>query len=1154
MIATSLRDTITVRGRFHRSVQLARDWHEGSSLQEYLLTPTARDLAVQMLGSLSVPNGAKAWSITGPYGTGKSAFALFLTDTLAHQPPLHPDAPNVRQDAQFAAAPFLPVLLVGQRAPLVPNLLAALAQSIQAIDPALAQAIDSAAHNLDITDHEVVRLFEQAASAACDAGRGGLLIILDEFGKFLEHAALHPDQVDLLVLQHLAEAATRSAVPIVLITVLHSSFSEYLQGVDELQRTEWQKVQGRFVDVAFREPVEQVLKLIALALESHFPPELAAAYDRAIWEVVQAPALAEARRRLPIAELLLDCVPLHPLSALLLPPLFRSKLAQNERSLFAFLTSQEPFGLQQFLAESTCEGGEAPLCRIDRLYDYMTSALGTTTYLGDRAHRWAEIAHALDRLPITAPLLAAAVIKAVALLGLYGASVGLRPSADILELAFNDPRGVQEALEYLRQLSVLVYRRHQQAFALWEGSDVDLESRLEEARLNIGQRSLAQRLRDIVSDRATNDREPVGLRQLVARAHYIRTGTLRYFLVDVVDGTRQALHDALNLPLPPGNGQILYVLAGSLRDRADLMALAQELAVGDEPDRRLRIVAFPKPIRGLEEAVETIEAWTWVQKNTPALDGDPVARQEVRARLLYALDWLEATAGQILGLRGHQFDASASEWIHGGRIQPTRSAKEQLAWLSQLCDEVFCQAPPLHNELLNRERLSSAAAKARRNLLEAMLKHEGELNLGLIGYPPEVSMYRSLLLDGGFHRVTTQGCRFDSPRAPWQPLWQAIDDFLSTTHAGARPLPELIAVLRQPPFGLREGPIIVLLCAALLVRRRDVALYEDGVFIPELRIEVFERLTRVPGAFAIQSYALSPEQQASLSAFGQALRTLGLVVEDTEGSPLLSVVKPLVLFAVGLPAYTKSTRRLQPPEAVAVRDVLLRSSDPYTLVTMDLPAAAGLSTHPDGDTPVLAASLKECFIGLQEAYPRLLADIENELAVAFDLHSNSEEMAAQLQLRAAPLIGQAADRTLALFVREASQLKERDWREVLGRVVNNGLPPAQWHDADVTAFAARVRSLSHDFIRLEELSAEQRRSGASQILRIGLLDGQAQESREVVAITPARAAKVAALVDEIIRLLEDETDESDETRRVRLAALARVAARYLKPGKDMPND
>src|SRR5262249_57696812 len=65
-----------------------------------------------------------------------------------------------------------------------------------------------------------------------------------------------------------------------------------------------------------------------------------------------------------LQECLIACYPLHPLTAVVLGPLFR-QLAQNERSLFAFLASSEPFGFQEFLREGTIRTGPY---RLDRLF------------------------------------------------------------------------------------------------------------------------------------------------------------------------------------------------------------------------------------------------------------------------------------------------------------------------------------------------------------------------------------------------------------------------------------------------------------------------------------------------------------------------------------------------------------------------------------------------------------------------------------------------------------------------------------------------------------------------------------------------------------------------------------------------------------------
>src|SRR5205085_10117282 len=120
------------------------------------------------------------------------------------------------------------------------------------------------------------------------------------------------------------------------------------------RRAEWAKVQGRFEDVAFEERTEQLLRLLAHAIR-HEGEEagLKALRKHARIHAQEAVSLKLKAGSMPASELqhcLAASFPLHPLTAMILGPLFR-QLAQNERSLFAFLTSSEPFGFQEFLRE-----------------------------------------------------------------------------------------------------------------------------------------------------------------------------------------------------------------------------------------------------------------------------------------------------------------------------------------------------------------------------------------------------------------------------------------------------------------------------------------------------------------------------------------------------------------------------------------------------------------------------------------------------------------------------------------------------------------------------------------------------------------------------------------------------------------------------------
>ena len=1136
MTQAVLRDAVEVKGRFHRSVQLVRDWQRRGDLDGYLLSPAVRDLALRMVGEMSDPGGTRAWSITGPYGSGKSAFALFLADLLAHETPRHSSGLRLREEVSLAVPTMLPVLVVGQRAPMKPAILASLAEGLGDVAPSLASKTAEASRSGGVTDEQVVALVERANGAVREAGWDGLLMILDEFGKFLEYAALNTDAEDLFVMQHLAESAARDPKPNVLVSLLHTAFSEYLlPTADEARRAEWSKVQGRFADVAFSEPPEQLLRLVGSAVARRLPPEVEAAYLDLVEDALSSPALTEARRRLPLEELLPGCLPLDPVVALLMWPLFRSKLAQNERSLFAFLTSEEPFGFREFLNRAAFEDDHTPVYRVDHLYDYVTTALGSGAYRGSAARRWTEVEQALDRIGADAPASAHGVVKAIGLTSTYGAPVGLKASKETISLALGED-GVEEALSYLEQASIVVYRRYEGSYGLWEGSDVDLDARFEEAIERLDRGKPAERL-----GRA------VVLRPVVARAHYIQTGTLRYFDVDLIDGTEEALREALKGDVA-ADGRISFVLCRS-QDRAELMELGKALTRDVAADKRLRVLAFPDPMVGLEEALEEVEGWEWVEGNVAALQGDPVARRELRARREHAQQRLEEVAGRVLGLRGHRFDPDGSEWIQGGTSHRVASARGFSRWLSGLCGEVYHRAPDLQNELLNRERLSSAAAAARRNLLQAMLEHEDEPRLGIKGTPAEASMYEAMLAGGEFHsRGRGGGWQLGKPAVGWGPVWEAIEGFLNDAREGRRSVEDLFDLLKKPPFGLREGPLPVLLCAVFLANRDNVALYEDDVFVPEPRIELFERLLRVPEAFAVRRFALTEQGRGALEAVGQAVGVLQNQTHQGAATDVLRVVRPLVLFAARLPVYARHTKRIDPPQAVALREALLRARDPYDLLFSDLPKALDVELESPDGAARLAEALRGCVTGLQQAYPFLLEYVEEQISEAFDLGGSSEEARSRLEARAVPLVGFAGGRTLGVFVREAARLEGRDWREVLGRTLVNGTPPEQWRDRDRTTFDVRLREVASGFVRLEELVSEKQRVGedGAQILRIGILNGQAREARELVAVGSERAPAVEDLAGRIAEVLNAGAGGGEEERRVRLAALARVAMEHLR--------
>ena len=402
--AAGLLNVVEVRGRFRRAVNVTRDAGSPEALDGYLVTPAVRRALSQITNGIGDAEGGRAWSLVGPYGSGKSAFAVFLADLLS--PGGSPASQAARRllngsgDVALPRQHLYPAVLTAERAPLDTLLLRSLAATLAGIwagrrgaKPRVLRSIqgylDGSAPSLSrCATSDVVACFEEAVEKIAAGTGAGLLLIVDEAGKALEYAAQQPARGDVYLLQALAEAAARSnGVPFVVLTVLHQSFDEYAHRLGSSERNEWAKVQGRFSELAFREGGDQIIRLTAAAAIRRTRRRPAAeGWKHVVAETASWVADRTGRNRSRLAGDLDACWPLHPVTAALLGPLFRGRLAQNERSLFAFLSAGEPLSFRDFLHTH----GPQALYTADRLYDYATGVLGTRVP-GRDGRRWAEI-------------------------------------------------------------------------------------------------------------------------------------------------------------------------------------------------------------------------------------------------------------------------------------------------------------------------------------------------------------------------------------------------------------------------------------------------------------------------------------------------------------------------------------------------------------------------------------------------------------------------------------------------------------------------------------------------------------------------------------------------------------------------------------------
>ena len=368
----TLAGTISVVGRFARSANLERDASRTEPLDGYVVTARALDVVERIARTGASGPAGGAWSLTGPYGSGKSSLALLIDAAFGNSPQTRSIALDLVDKTSSAVGNlvreahrrygtgkvgFCSGLVTAEREPLSHTILRALHTAVvRRYGKVPSVSVFGAAAALqgaleDATNEDPRRSGPSPAAlievARCLAGEAPLLLIIDEFGKNLE-AFRDGADADPYLLQQLAEAGQSGAgLPIFVLTLQHLSFEDYLGGADVPQRREWAKVQGRFEDIAYVESPAQTRALIRTVFKIR-DPELRERIDR--W----AEPYVKVMRPLGVGDLatpqgIASCYPLHPLSALVLPELC-SRYGQHERTLFSFLAGPDPASASSFLS------------------------------------------------------------------------------------------------------------------------------------------------------------------------------------------------------------------------------------------------------------------------------------------------------------------------------------------------------------------------------------------------------------------------------------------------------------------------------------------------------------------------------------------------------------------------------------------------------------------------------------------------------------------------------------------------------------------------------------------------------------------------------------------------------------------------------------
>lgn len=655
---------------------------------------------------------------------------------------------------------------------------------------------------------DVADLFEQVSIAVKERGYDGLYVVYDEFGKYLESSIASATESDTKLLQDFAEKCNRSEKnQMHILLICHKDISNYIDmNLPKDKVDGWRGISGRFEHINLHNNYSQIYEIISAVIEKN--PKKWEAFCNEHEETFSN--LAErystnhllSTDKISARNTVISCYPLHPSTTYILPRL-SEKVAQNERTLFTFLSANQKNTLVEYIDKNT---ETFPFVTPDYLYDYFEmqfrKELNST-----EIHKIYQLASNVLK-KVKKGSLQSKIIKTIALIYMIEQFEKFPPTVDTITDTFLntvcDPKEITNAITDLVDNACIVYlRRSNHYLKLKNSSGVDIK---EEIRNRIEKLRLSHQPENILNTLTfENYLYPTKYNDVHCITRYfafqfISSTTLQTEITEQNDqdasGVVQAVfftseanfHEFDFNAIPTFNNQIVTVIP---REYIDITAFAYEYKAVQE----LKIEAKDDDILSDEYDVY--------------------------------LEDLDVVVHHFINSFTHPELNVVDYFYKGEQLRLYRKAQLS-ALLTQICEEIYTHTPIINNESINKNLLSTTAVNSRTKLITALLESDViEKNLGLTGTGQEVSFMRSLLIQTGILIQDNDSCLLTiTPENPEisNILASILNFFRNTPVNGETSFTVLYHELTsiENGIGLKRGVIPVFIAVVLNAIKHDI--------------------------------------------------------------------------------------------------------------------------------------------------------------------------------------------------------------------------------------------------------------------------------------------------------------------------------------------
>ena len=621
-----------------------------------------------------------------------------------------------------------------------------------------------------LVNSDIVKIYKDMAHEITEYGYSGIFIVFDEFSKFLEYVENSHMMKDLKLLQDFAELANRTGEneQIHLSCITHKTINQYAKNLTDDKLNAFKTVEGRFKELYFNRSIEQNYEIVSYALNKKdgYDDLFNNFYNKYLKTYEEIKSLAIFKNVDKIEDVLYrGCYPLNPLTVYCLVQL-SEKIAQNERTLFTFLTDDDQNGLKYFISNNS-----KGLFNVSKIYDYFKPLFKKETTETIR-NIWLKSENALAKCN---EIEEKDIIKSLSIIYMINETEILTPDDNTLKLSVDmSDSKYEEIINKLIDKSIIKRRKITNELDFTNIYNRELSKEIKKLSEN---QFYDINIKDLINEVETK-------RYSLPRRYNEEFKITRFF--DNIFMAEEELLSIKNLDILFENNYCDGVIINLIRDSRNVQSIIDHFSElkNDRVVLRIPKTIFPKNIVSLLREYKSIEYLINNKENEEANSELSLIKKET-------LDVLEEQISVYFSSDNIQ------EYLYMDK--KNKNVTNLSSYLSDICFNIYSKTPIVNNEMINKRDLSAPIKKARDIVIDTVLNND--LSLIKSKTSAEATIYKAIV---------------DKKNTPSiQEVLNIINSFVEKSENKKLSFNELYKKLDSKPYCIRKGIIPILLSIAL---------------------------------------------------------------------------------------------------------------------------------------------------------------------------------------------------------------------------------------------------------------------------------------------------------------------------------------------------